>query len=331
MADTILITTEWFDRAPNRDEALAKIARAGFEVRVSGHTGILGAEELRGMLAGIRGCVAGIDRFTRDAIADADALAVISRTGVGYERIDLEACTERGIVVTTSAGSNADAVAEFTIGLMLAAARQIPAGDASMRAGRWESGEMMGGSVVGKRLGIVGLGTIGARVARLARGLRMDVEYFDVVRKPGLETTGVATFMPFEELLGRSDFITVHVPLTPASHKLFSDRALRAMQPHAFLINTARGPVVDDEALVRAVDAGWIRGAALDVFDPEPPLKDGPLLRNERIIVTPHIAGSNEDARRRNLGMAIDNLLGVLGGERPASVVNPRVYETGAR
>lgn len=327
MGDRILITTEWFDLAPNRDEALAKIARAGFEARVSGHTGILSAEELRTMLGGIRGCVAGIDRFTREALAGADVLQVISRTGVGFERIDLDACTERGIVVTTTPGSNADAVAEFAIGLMLAAARQIPAGDASMRAGRWEGGEMMGGQVVGKRLGIVGLGTIGARVARLARGLRMEVEYFDVVRKPGLETTGIATFVSFEELLARSDFVTIHVPLTAETHKLFSDRALRAMQPHAFLINTARGPVIDDDALLRAIDAGWIRGAALDVFDPEPPDKDGPLLRDARIIVTPHIAGASEDSRRKNLGMAIDNLLGVLGGERPASVVNPRVYE----
>ena len=331
MSGTILITTEWFNDAPNFEEMRAKLEGAGLALRVSGHRGILSAEQLKPLLDGARGCIAGIDHFTRDVIESASALEVISRTGVGFERIDIDACTERGVVVTTSVASNSDAVAEFALGLILAVARDIGRGFVSMRGGKWRSGDLLGSTVVGKRLGIVGMGSIGSRLARLARGLRMEVLYYDVVRKPGLETSGEVTYAPLDELLARSDFVSLHAPVTSDSRRLIGERELRRMQPHAFLVNTARGPLIDEAALVSAIDEGWIRGAAIDVYDPEPPSPENPLLHRERILVTPHIAGSSEDARRKNLALAVENLLAVLGGERPPTVMNPRVFELSGR
>jgi phosphoglycerate dehydrogenase-like enzyme len=239
MEGTVLVTTEWFSEAENHDEVRAKIENAGLTIRLSGHRGILSPEQLHPLLRGARGCIAGIDHFTREVIERADALEVISRTGVGFERIDVDACTERGVIVATSVGSNADAVAEFAIGMMFAAARGIARFDASMRAGKWGSRDV-GAVVVGRRLGIVGLGAIGSRLALLARGLRMHVTYYDVVRKPELEADGTARYAPLDEVLSQSDFVSLHTPVTPQTRGMIGERELRLMQPHAYLINTAR-------------------------------------------------------------------------------------------
>lgn len=264
-------------------------------------------------------------KVTAQVIEAGIRLQVIGRAGVGIDNIDVPAATRRGIVVVNAPTGNNIAAAEHTLGLMLAVARHIPQAYLSLKAGAWQRSKFMGVELRDKVLGVVGLGKIGTEVARRAQGLEMKVIAFDPylsaehAARLGIEAVGV------DELLQRSDFVTLHVPLTSQTRGLIGAEQLRRMKPTARLINCARGGVVDEVALVEALDQGVIAGAALDVFSKEPLPPDHPLLQHEKVVATPHLAGSTFEAQ---VGVALDvaeQIVAVLQGQSARYAVNAPV------
>ena len=257
-------------------------------------------------------------------------LKVISNYAVGFDNIDVEAATERGIVVTNTPGVLTETTADLAWALLMAVARRIVEADKFTRAGKfkgWSPTLLLGTDVYGKTLGIIGFGRIGRAVARRAKGFDMRVLYYDVERAPEeVERELNAQYVDLETLLKESDYISIHTPLTPETRHMIGERELRMMKPTAYLINTARGPIVDEAALVRALKEGWIKGAALDVFENEPELTPG-LAELDNVVLAPHIGSASTETRSKMADMAVDNLLSVLRGERPENIVNPEVWE----
>ncbi len=229
-------------------------------------------------------------------MAAAPKLRVIGRAGVGVDNIDAEAATRRGIVVMNTPGANAVAVAELTIGLMLALARKLPTANATMHAGKWEKKSLQGAELRGKTLGILGLGRIGLEVAKRARGFGLEVVGSDPFVSAAVARENGIALLPMDELFGKADYLTLHVGLTPQTHGVINAKTLATMKKGVRIINCARGELVDDGALVAALKSGQVAGAALDVFTVEPP-KDSPFLEFENVILTPHIAGSTAEAQ----------------------------------
>ncbi len=270
------------------------------------------------------------DRVDGALLDAAPRLRVVSNYAVGFDNIDVEAATTRGVVVTNTPGVLTETVADFAMALILAAARRLVEADRYTRAGRWKSWEpmlLLGQDVHGATLGLVGLGRIGVAVAHRAQGFGMRVLYYDVIRREDLEREIGLEFAPIEDVLGRADFVSVHTPLTPQTRHLISTPQLRLMKKTAVLVNTARGPIVDPDALYHALASGQIAGAGLDVFEVEPVPRDHPLLSLDNIIVAPHIASASVDTRTKMAQMAVENLLAALAGQRPPNFVNPEVWE----
>ncbi|MFQ6014260.1 MAG: hydroxyacid dehydrogenase [Anaerolineae bacterium] len=235
-------------------------------------------------------------KVTAEVIEAGERLRVIGRAGVGLDNIDLKAAQRRGITVVNSPDPVSAAVAEHTIALMLALARHIPQADASLRRREWLKTQFRGVGVEGKTLGVIGLGRIGAAVAQRAQGLGMEVIAHDPYLSAGQIRERGATPASLEELLEKADFVTVHVPLTRETQGLIGARQFSMMKPTARLINCARGGMVDEEALVSALEEGRLAGAAFDVFEKEPPL-DSPLLANDKVVLTPHLGSSTVEAQ----------------------------------
>ncbi len=272
------------------------------------------------------------DPIDAGVIAAGGRLRVISQFAVGVDNIDLAAATARGIPVGHTPGVLTEATADLAFGLLLAAARRIPEGIEYVRAGRWRTWEplgLLGAAVWGATLGVVGLGRIGTAVARRGRGFGMRVLYTSRTRKQRLEAELGLERVVLGDLLARADFVTLHCPLTPETYHLIDERALRRMKPTAVLVNTARGPVMEMEALARALREGWIAAAALDVTDPEPLPPDHPLLSLPNCIILPHIGSATVAARERMAVMAAENLLAGLRGEQLPYCANPEVYGEG--
>lgn len=239
-------------------------------------------------------------RVTRQVIEAADRLRVIARAGVGLDNIDVEAAKERGIAVVNAPESVTQSVAELAVGLMLAVMRKIALSDRKMREGHWIKHEAVGTELYGKVLGVVGFGRIGRAVARICRfGFGMRVLYTDVSCNVEAGKELGAECVDLDTLLREADVVTIHVPLTPETRHLIDERRLRSMKRTAILINTARGAVVDTNALVKALKEGWIAGAGLDVFEEEPLPKDHPLLGLDNVVLTPHIGASTQEAQDR--------------------------------
>jgi glyoxylate reductase len=256
------------------------------------------------------------DRIDAALISGSPELRAISNYAVGYDNIDLEAAAARGIPVGNTPDVLTDATADLTWALMLAAARKLPEAIADVRDGdwlTWEPGQYLGAAVYGATLGIIGMGRIGRAVARRAGGFDMEV----------LGYGGSEAGVPLDALLEQSDFVSLHCPLTPETYHLIDDAALSRMKPTAILVNTARGPIVDHDALRRALIAGEIAGAALDVTDPEPLPPDAPLLSAPNLIVAPHIGSATRVARERMADLAVDNLLAGLDGRPMPHQVGP--------
>ena len=269
------------------------------------------------------------DPIDAEVIAAGKQLRVVSQFAVGVNNIDLDAATARGLPVGHTPGVLTEATADLTFALLLAAARRIPEGVDYVRAGRWRTWAplgLLGAEVWGATLGIVGLGRIGVAVARRARGFAMRILYHDQLRQPALEAELGVEYVSMDELLARSDFVTLHCPLLPETYHLMDEGALKKMKPTAVLINAARGEVVDPAALERALQEGWIMAAALDVTEPEPMAPDHPLAGLPNCIVVPHIGSATVASRNLMATRAADNLLAGLRGERLPHCANPAVY-----
>ena len=268
------------------------------------------------------------DRIDAELIAAAPRLRVISNLAVGYDNIDVAAATARGILVCNTPGVLTETTADLAWALIMAAARRVVEADRYLRAGRWRSWSpqlMLGQDIHGAVLGIVGMGRIGQVVARRARGFGMTILYADPEPRPEIEQETGARRVSLETLLRESDFVTLHTPLTEETRHLIGAAQLRAMKRTAVLVNTARGPIVDEEALAEALREGRIFGAALDVFAEEPIRPDSPLLGLENVVLLPHIGSASVATRRRMATMAAENLIAGLKGQRPAHLVNPEV------
>lgn len=270
------------------------------------------------------------DPIDQALIAAAPQLKVISQMAVGFDNIDLAAATARGIPVGNTPGVLTDATADFTWALLMAAARRVVESDRFVRRGQWQTWEpdlLLGPDIAGATLGIVGLGRIGQAVAKRSQGFDMSVLYTGRHRcEPAIETALNATYVELSELLAKSDFVSIHTPLTPATHHLIGTAELQQMKSTAILINTARGAVVDPAALYQALTSGEIAAAALDVTEPEPISADSPLLQLDNLTIAPHLGSASRATRRKMADMAIANLMAGLKGDRLPHCVNLDVY-----
>jgi len=260
---------------------------------------------------------------TRRVIEQAPRLVIVARHGVGVDAVDLDAATRRGVVVTTTGSENAAAVAEYTFALLLALVRHVVAADAGMRDGRWERDPLVGTELDGATMGVIGYGAIGRRVARHAMGFGMHVLAHDIASAapdPGV------TLVSLDELLARSDVVSLHTRLHRDNVHLIDDRALARMKPGACLVNTARGELVDEAALIAALERGALAGAALDTYEREPLAQDSPLRRVRNVVLSPHVAGQTEAALRRVGLTAAQCILDELEGRTPRFVYNPEAY-----
>lgn len=304
-------------------EHLKMLRDAGLEIITPGNQRPLTAEELIPLVGDVEAIIAGVDEINAEVLAKAPKLKIVSRFGVGYDSVDLVAATELGIVVTTTPGCNHVSVAELALGLMISLARRIPQLYVDTRAGGWST--YRGIELWQRTLGIVGLGRIGKAVATRAKGLEMEVVAYDIAPDVAFAREHGVDLVSLEELLQRSDFVTLHCPALAGAKPVIGAEQLRMMKPTAFLVNTARGAIVDEEALYQALVEGWIAGAGLDVFRKEPP-GPHPLLTLDNVIATPHIGGTRDSGVRASR-LAVENVLQVLRGERCPNAVNPEVYE----
>jgi glyoxylate reductase len=270
------------------------------------------------------------DRVDAALLDAAPRLRVVSQMAVGVDNIDVAACTRRGIPVGYTPGVLAETTADLAWALLMATARRVVEADAYTRSGAWKTWEpmgLLGPDVHHATLGVIGLGGIGAEVARRARGFDMRLLYFSRQRKPGLEASLGLEYRPLDELLREADFVSLHCALTPETRHLIGARELALMKPTAILINTTRGPVVDQTALAAALKAGTIAAAGLDVFETEPVPPDDPILSLPNVVALPHIGSASVATRGRMARMAADNLLAAVAGQRPPNLVNPEVWE----
>jgi len=269
------------------------------------------------------------DKVDSEVIAAANKVRIFANYAVGFDNIDVTAATKRGILVTNTAGVLTDATADFAWALLFAIARRVVEADKFVRGGQfkgWAPMLFLGADIVGRTLGIVGAGRIGTAVALKSAGFNMAVLYTDAHPNPTLEEKVGAKQVALEELLRESDFISLHVPLLPETRHLIGEKQLRLMKKTAYLINTSRGAVVDEEALVRALKNGDLAGAALDVYENEPHVHPG-LLELDNVVVAPHIASATTETRARMAVMAAENLIAGLQGRVPPNLVNPEVLK----
>jgi glyoxylate reductase len=269
------------------------------------------------------------DRVDEALLAGSPGLRAVSNVAVGHDNIDVAACTSRRIPVGNTPGVLTETTADFAFALLMGLARRVAEADAYVRAGHWktwEPGLLLGTDVYGATLGLVGLGAIGTAVARRARGFGMRLLYVNRHPRPELEAELGLTRVDKATLLAESDFVSLHVPLNAGTRHWLGRAEFAAMKRGALLVNTARGPVVDQAALAEALESGHLGGAALDVTDPEPLPLDSPLLKLPNVLLAPHIASASHATRGRMASMAVDNLLAALAGRKPPHCVNPELF-----
>src|SRR5690348_6996850 len=271
------------------------------------------------------------EKVNEQLLQAAQKLKIAANVAVGFDNIDVAACTKRGVVATNTPGVLDETTADFAWTLLMAVVRRLLEGDALARSGSWKGwdlDQMVGTDVWGKTLGIVGFGRIGRAMARRAQGFQMKVIYTDAVRAAeAVEKELNATHRGMNELLAEADFVSVHVPLLPETRGMFDVPRLFRMKPTAFLINTSRGPVVDEAALVHALETGKIAGAALDVFENEPFIHPG--LKRPNVVLAPHIASASIETRTKMACIAAENVVALFKGQRPPNMLNPEVLKAG--
>ncbi len=268
--------------------------------------------------------IVGVEKITEPIIQSSKKLKIIAKHGAGVDNIDVKAASGKRIVVINAAGANSDAVADLTIGLFLSLARSIPFADRLVKEGGWP--RIVGVQLNGKVLGIIGLGEIGKKVAKRASGFDMKVLACDIKKDEAFAQKRGITYLSLDELLAESDFISIHIPLTPSTRRLISERELRLMKKEAVLLNISRGDIIDEAALYRVLKEGRIRGAALDVFFNEPP-GESPLLKLDNVILTPHMGGYTFEALRETGMICARGIVDVLEGKRPQFVTNPEILK----
>jgi len=271
------------------------------------------------------------EKVNLELLSAAPKLRIAANVAVGFDNIDVTACTKRGVVATNTPGVLDETTADFAWTLMMSVARRIVEGDTLARSGNWtgwDLDQLVGTDVWGKTLGIVGFGRIGRAMARRALGFQMKVIYADAVRAPeAVEKEWKAEYRGMASLLAESDFVSLHVPLLPETRGLFDAAKFSKMKPTAYLINTSRGAVVDEAALVHALEGGKIAGAALDVFENEPLIHPG--LKRSNVVLAPHIASASIETRTKMACMAAENVVALFKGQRPPNMLNPEVFKAG--
>jgi D-3-phosphoglycerate dehydrogenase len=291
-------------------------------------------ETLLRSIKGVHGVIARGTKMTADVLAQADVLEVVATPSAGYDHIDIDACSERGIPVVNNTGLNAVSVAEHTIGLMVGLAKAIPLTHHLLRSEGWKtrtpySWEQIGFELDGRTFGIIGVGNVGSRLAqRVQAAFNMTVLGYDpYVSRAKMQECGATKVDRLDDMLPQVDFLSIHAPHTKETFHIISGPQLAKMKPTAYLMNCARGPLVDEPALVQALRDKVIAGAALDVFEPEPSPDNNPLYQMSNVIVTPHLAGVTAEATKRMAIGAAEQTLQVLRGERPPRLVNPGVWD----
>jgi glyoxylate reductase len=293
----------WVDFRAPREELLAKIADA---------EGIL---------------VSNMVKANAELFDAAPKLRVLSGVGVGYNNADVPEATRRGIAICNTPGVLTNAVADLTIAMILMLSKRLKENEEYVRSGGWARRDPMpplGFDLRGKMLGVVGFGRIGREVTRRAQAFGMKTAFYDLFDLPVVDAPP-STYRPLDDLLGESDIVSLHVNLDQSTHHMIGARELSLMRPDAYLVNTSRGPVVDQEALTTALQAGAIAGAALDVLEQEPPDADDPIVRLPNVLCFPHMATATHETRLAMRELAVRNLLAVLAGKAPPACVNPRV------
>ncbi|HYB74784.1 MAG TPA: D-glycerate dehydrogenase [Candidatus Sulfotelmatobacter sp.] len=285
--------------------------------------------EFLARLRGCQGLVCLLTDVVDDEVLSTPGLKIVSNVAVGFNNIDVAAATRRRVLATNTPGVLDDTTADLAFALLMATARRIVEADRFLRSGRWQGWDLLqflGHDIHGKTLGICGLGRIGKAVARRARGFDMRLLYTDVQRAPeAVERELNVTFVDKDALLREADFVTIHVPLFPETRHYISDRELNLMKPTAILVNAARGPIVDEAALARALKQQRIAGAGLDVYEEEPKVHPG-LLGLDTVVLLPHIASASVETRTRMATMAAENVVAGIAGRRPPNLLNPEAF-----
>jgi glyoxylate reductase len=270
------------------------------------------------------------ERIGDELLSAAPKLRIVANVAVGYDNMDVPACTRRGVIVTNTPGVLDETTADFAWILLMAVARRLVEGDQYARSGGWKGwnlDQLCGTDVWGKTVGIVGFGRIGRAVARRAAGFRMTVLYTATKRAPAEIEEGLhAGYRDLNQLLAESDFVTLHVPLNADTRGLLSASQFLRMKPTAFVINTSRGPVIDEAALVHALESGKIAGAALDVFEQEPFIHPG--LKRPNVVLAPHMGSASVETRSKMAAMAAQNIVAVFRGQHPPNMINPEVLKS---
>lgn len=320
---TLLVTAHAFRASGAAAEA--PVRAAGGTVLYPERMGPLPAAELVPWLRQADAVVAASDPYTAEVLPACPRLRVIARWGTGYDAVDVDACTARGVAACNAPGLNVQAVADYTLGAILALARRLPRQLDVMREGGWE--EVRGVELWRKSVGLVGFGAIGKAVARRLQGFDCRVLAYDPLLSPEAIRSHGAEPAPLPRLFAESDFVSLHAALTPENRGLVSETLLRAMPRHACLINAARGPLVDEDALLRALAEGRIAGAALDAFVTEPLPADHAFRRLPNVLSTPHSAFNTEEAAAATNARVVEQVLAVLRGERPAGLLNSAAFD----
>lgn len=314
MTELKVLLLEPFD--PRGMDLLQESAEVIFARSFDEDTLVEQARDADGIIARARGMI------SRRVMENASRLKVVGRHGVGVDNIDVEAATELGIQVVNTPLANKESVAEHAIGILLGLSKLVVQVDRGLRRGQWRGkAEFRGNELKGKTLGVVGTGRVGTRVAEIARlGFNMDILYHDVVPNLRVEEIG-GRRCELEELLSRSDYVTLHVPLMPETEYLIGERELGLMKPTAYLLNLSRGKVVNEAALIEALQTGQIAGAGLDVYEVEPLPPDSPFLDMENVVITPHMS-SHTDEALLSMAMVVKDVMAVLSGQPPEFPVN---------
>ncbi len=314
----IVVTSPTFPNTPGPHHQ--QLQDAGCDVVTGPYRRAANEDELLGFIRDYDASIATTDAYTERVFAAAPRLKIISRFGVGYDQIDVAAATRHGVWVTTTPGANHVAVADHALTLILAIVRLVVPQANTTHAGKWQ--RIPGNELAGKTLGIIGFGRIGREVAQRAAGFGMRIVAYDAVQDADAAAALGASYVGLDDLLAQADVVTLHVALNPETRHLLNAERLALLKPSAYLVNTSRGEVIDEAALVTALERGQLAGAGLDVLAEEPPTGDQPLLRLPQVIVTPHVAGVTHESALRTSEMVTANILAVKDGRRPPQPVN---------